>query len=224
MLPSENRLRQETTRAGLEWSGIVRFGQNYADTLAEWARRFEAAWDDIKGLGFDERFRRLWRFYLSYCAGGFRAERTNVVPAEPGEELGAETRALILQTDRLTLSELGPPTLHSMLELLTSCGFVEGIGDRGIRDLEGAAAYIGRVRAGYAANGFGLWRCDAKADGAPVGTYGLIKRDGLRISRRRLCLSGTVLGPGSRQRGRGGLPKLRPRGPGSDDDRRHHFA
>jgi cyclopropane-fatty-acyl-phospholipid synthase len=79
MLPSESRLKEETERAGLEWSGIVRFGQHYADTLAEWARRFEAAWDEIRGLGFDERFRRLWRFYLGYCEAGFRTERTNVV-------------------------------------------------------------------------------------------------------------------------------------------------
>jgi cyclopropane-fatty-acyl-phospholipid synthase len=79
MLPSERRLKEETARAGLEWRGIVRFGQNYADTLAEWTRRFEAAWEDIKGQGFDERFRRLWRFYLSYCEAGFRTERTNVV-------------------------------------------------------------------------------------------------------------------------------------------------
>jgi len=79
MLPSETRLKEETARAGLEWRGIVRFGQNYADTLAEWARRFEAAWDEIKGQGFDERFQRLWRFYLSYCEAGFRTERTNVV-------------------------------------------------------------------------------------------------------------------------------------------------
>ncbi len=79
MLPSERRLREETDRAGLEWREIVRFGQNYADTLAEWARRFEAAWDEIKGLGFDERFQRLWRFYLGYCEAGFRTERTNVV-------------------------------------------------------------------------------------------------------------------------------------------------
>jgi cyclopropane-fatty-acyl-phospholipid synthase len=79
MLPSERRLYEETSRAGLEWRDIVRFGQNYADTLAEWARRFENAWDDIRGLGFDERFRRLWRFYLGYCEAGFRTERTNVV-------------------------------------------------------------------------------------------------------------------------------------------------
>ncbi len=79
MLPSETRLRQETARAGLELRGIVRFGQNYADTLAEWTRRFDAAWEEIKSLGFDERFRRLWRFYLGYCEAGFRTERTNVV-------------------------------------------------------------------------------------------------------------------------------------------------
>jgi cyclopropane-fatty-acyl-phospholipid synthase len=79
MLPSETRLKEETARAGLEWRDIVRFGQNYADTLAEWGRRFEGAWEDIRGLGFDERFRRLWRFYLGYCEAGFRTERTNVV-------------------------------------------------------------------------------------------------------------------------------------------------
>ena len=79
MLPSETRLKEETARAGLEWRDIVRFGQNYADTCAEWARRFENAWEDIRGLGFDERFRRLWRFYLGYCEAGFRTERTNVV-------------------------------------------------------------------------------------------------------------------------------------------------
>lgn len=79
MLPSEARLRQEPAAAGLAWTGVSRFGQNYADTLVEWARRFEGAWDEIRSQGFDERFRRLWRFYLSYCEAGFRTERTNVI-------------------------------------------------------------------------------------------------------------------------------------------------
>lgn len=79
MLPSETRLKDETTRAGLSWTGVSRFGQDYADTLAEWGKRFESAWSEIASLGFDERFRKLWRFYLSYCEAGFRAERTNVV-------------------------------------------------------------------------------------------------------------------------------------------------
>jgi cyclopropane-fatty-acyl-phospholipid synthase len=79
MLPSELRLREEVSRAGLEWRAIARFGQNYAETLSQWATSFETAWDEIRNLGFDERFRRLWRFYLGYCEAGFRAERTDVV-------------------------------------------------------------------------------------------------------------------------------------------------
>ncbi len=79
MLPSEARLRDETERAGLAWTGIGRFGQNYADTLAAWRRAFDGAWEEIRHLGFDERFRRLWRFYLSYCDAGFRTGRTDVV-------------------------------------------------------------------------------------------------------------------------------------------------
>jgi cyclopropane-fatty-acyl-phospholipid synthase len=79
MLGSENRLREETDRAGLQWRGITRFGQDYADTLATWGERFQQAWPEVRGLGFDERFRRLWQFYLSYCEAGFRTERTNVI-------------------------------------------------------------------------------------------------------------------------------------------------
>ena len=79
MLPSEERLKAATDRAGLSWGAVSRFGTCYADTLAEWARRFEAAWDEITHLGFDERFRKLWRFYLSYCEAGFRTARTDVV-------------------------------------------------------------------------------------------------------------------------------------------------
>jgi cyclopropane-fatty-acyl-phospholipid synthase len=78
-LPSEVRLREETARAGLNWASVARFGQAYADTLALWGERFTAAWDDICALGFDERFRRLWSFYLSYCEAGFRTGRTDVI-------------------------------------------------------------------------------------------------------------------------------------------------
>ena len=79
MLPSEERLKPITDQVGLHWTGISRFGEDYADTLAEWGRRFEGAWGEISLLGFDERFRKLWRFYLSYCEAGFRTGRTNVV-------------------------------------------------------------------------------------------------------------------------------------------------
>ncbi len=79
MLPSEAKLKEQTDRFGLDWTGVTRFGQCYADTLAQWRVRFDAAWEDVQRLGFDERFRKLWLFYLAYCEAGFRTERTNVI-------------------------------------------------------------------------------------------------------------------------------------------------
>jgi len=49
-------------------------GDSYARTLACWRDRFEHRWEEIRAMGFDEAFRRRWRFYLAYCEGGF-AER-----------------------------------------------------------------------------------------------------------------------------------------------------
>jgi ribosomal-protein-alanine N-acetyltransferase len=86
---------------------------------------------------------------------------------------------VILETERLVLHELTAEDAPFILELLTSRGFRENIGDRGVRDLEGAGGYIERAQAGYTANGFGLWRCDVKATGEPAGLAGLVKRDGL---------------------------------------------
>ncbi|WP_292092693.1 cyclopropane-fatty-acyl-phospholipid synthase family protein [Brevundimonas sp.] len=80
-LPSEARMAPVATGAGLSPAGVERFGGDYADTLAEWARRFENAWDRIArdNATFDDRFRRLWRFYLAYCEAGFRSGRTDVI-------------------------------------------------------------------------------------------------------------------------------------------------
>lgn len=79
MLPSVAQLRAHTAQAGFNWLGAEPFGLSYATTLAEWARRFESRWPSIQTLGFDDRFRRLWLFYLAYCEAGFRTERTDVV-------------------------------------------------------------------------------------------------------------------------------------------------
>ena len=51
----------------------MNYGLDYAETLAHWRTRFQAAGDRVAALGFDERFRRCWLFYLAYCEGGFRA-------------------------------------------------------------------------------------------------------------------------------------------------------
>ncbi len=80
MLPSEMALKPVVAGARLDWLSVDRFGQDYAETLRLWDERFQSAWDDIRHLGgFDDRFRRLWRFYLAYCEAGFRTARTNVI-------------------------------------------------------------------------------------------------------------------------------------------------
>ncbi len=78
MLPSPTALRQQVERAGLAVESDVGFGPDYARTLAEWRHRFEAAWPRIAHMGFDERFRRMWTYYLAYCEAGFNSGRLDV--------------------------------------------------------------------------------------------------------------------------------------------------
>ena len=84
MLPSEAALERHARRAGFDWTPPRRFGADYARTLADWGARFEAAWPSLRRQGFDERFRRLWRFYLAYCEAGFAVGRTDVVQVALG--------------------------------------------------------------------------------------------------------------------------------------------
>ncbi|MAJ92549.1 MAG: class I SAM-dependent methyltransferase [Rhodospirillaceae bacterium] len=72
-LLSPNALRDRAAAAGLQWTSAAGYGLDYAHTLAHWRSRFEGASDKVAALGFDERFRRCWSFYLAYCEGGFRA-------------------------------------------------------------------------------------------------------------------------------------------------------
>lgn len=78
MLPTKGILVELSARAGLELVSTESFGQSYAATLAEWRKRFLASWPDIAEMGFSERFRRLWDYYLCYCEAGFRAETIDV--------------------------------------------------------------------------------------------------------------------------------------------------
>ena len=72
-LLSPNVLRDRAAAAGLQWTSAAGYGLDYAHTLAHWRSRFEGASAKVAALGFDERFRRCWSFYLAYCEGGFRA-------------------------------------------------------------------------------------------------------------------------------------------------------
>lgn len=79
MLPTEDVLARVFGAAGLAITRTVRFGLDYARTLAVWRERFEEAWPSLVPMGFDERFRRLWRYYLCYCEAGFRLGAIDVV-------------------------------------------------------------------------------------------------------------------------------------------------
>ena len=71
MLPSPTVLRQEVVKAGLEVEKSIEFGKSYAQTLRMWHDTFNARWDQIENMGFDDRFRRMWNFYLTSCASTF---------------------------------------------------------------------------------------------------------------------------------------------------------
>jgi len=59
--------------------GLKDLTPHYAETLRRWRANFEDAVDRLDGLGYDERFRRLWRMYLAYCEAGFAERRIGVV-------------------------------------------------------------------------------------------------------------------------------------------------
>ena len=78
ILPSEDKLNNAVSSAGLKILDDYYFGKSYAETLRRWQSTFEQKWDDIKNLGFDEKFQKMWRYYLSYCEAGFESGHINV--------------------------------------------------------------------------------------------------------------------------------------------------
>ncbi|WP_024520638.1 cyclopropane-fatty-acyl-phospholipid synthase family protein [Bradyrhizobium sp. Tv2a-2] len=78
MLPSPQVLKMLGDRFGIPVIRERIFGQDYAKTLATWRDNFRAAWPNLKPLGFDDRFRRLWEYYLAYCEAGFLSGNIDV--------------------------------------------------------------------------------------------------------------------------------------------------
>ena len=86
----------------------------------------------------------------------------------------------ILETDRLILRQLSTEDAAFILELVNEPSFIQNIGDRGVRTLEDARAYILRIAiSSYEKNGFGLYLVELKDSAQSIGMCGLIKRDGL---------------------------------------------
>ncbi len=79
-LPSlEVIARQVARRTDLQAVGLEDLTPHYVETLRRWRGNFESATQRLEALGYDERFRRLWRLYLAYCEAGFAERRIGVV-------------------------------------------------------------------------------------------------------------------------------------------------
>jgi cyclopropane-fatty-acyl-phospholipid synthase len=79
MLAPVNRFIEDAKRAGLDADEPYMFGPDYAETLRRWYDSVNLTAEEIKSLGFDEKFLQVWRFYLCYCEAGFDSGRTDVM-------------------------------------------------------------------------------------------------------------------------------------------------
>jgi cyclopropane-fatty-acyl-phospholipid synthase len=82
MLPSPERFVQESNKVGLAVTDEFAFGKDYALTLTHWLNSFEQKLESVKALGFDDKFIRMWRFYLTCCIASFTSGRTDVMQME----------------------------------------------------------------------------------------------------------------------------------------------
>ena len=79
LLPSVSAFKAEAARAGLEVTNELDFGRDYAETLRRWRAQFLGRDGQVRQLGFDNRFMRIWEFYLAYCEAAFDTGNTSVV-------------------------------------------------------------------------------------------------------------------------------------------------
>ncbi|MFT6025530.1 MAG: cyclopropane-fatty-acyl-phospholipid synthase [Ascidiaceihabitans sp.] len=78
MLPSPKALREQVVKSGLAVERSIEFGQSYNISLRRWHETFNEKWDQIAEMGFDDRFRRMWNFYLTSCAATFESANCDV--------------------------------------------------------------------------------------------------------------------------------------------------
>ncbi len=78
-LPSIQFMENLIKKNELKLEKINTYSDDYARTLATWRKNFLGAWEKISPLGFDEYFKRMWEFYLSYCEGGFKSKNINLI-------------------------------------------------------------------------------------------------------------------------------------------------
>lgn len=79
LLPSQAEFCRAAERAGLEVVDRMAFGTDYAETLRRWRAAFHAQAERVRPLGFDQRFMRIWDFYLAYCEAAFDTGNTDLL-------------------------------------------------------------------------------------------------------------------------------------------------
>ena len=78
-LPSKKEILKLSNKNGLCFDKCNSYGLDYSNTLRIWRNDFQKKWDIISKQGFDETFRRMWNFYLSYCEAGFKAKNIDLI-------------------------------------------------------------------------------------------------------------------------------------------------
>ena len=78
MLPTKSILQKLFKDNGFKLYHKISFGYDYSRTLLEWKQNFNNAWPKLKSNDFDEKFKRLWNYYLDYCETGFSLDHTDV--------------------------------------------------------------------------------------------------------------------------------------------------
>jgi cyclopropane-fatty-acyl-phospholipid synthase len=78
-LPSPSEFRKQAQAVGLQVVDELNFGPDYAETLRRWREAFMAQLHTVRTLKFDERFIRLWEFYLAYCEAAFDEANIDVI-------------------------------------------------------------------------------------------------------------------------------------------------
>ena len=78
-LPSKNELVNLANKSGLKFENCTSYGDHYSNTLNIWREEFLEKWEQISSQGFDNTFKRMWNFYLSYCEAGFKSKNIDLI-------------------------------------------------------------------------------------------------------------------------------------------------
>ncbi len=78
-LPSKNELVNLANQSGLKFENCTSYGDHYSNTLNIWREVFLEKWEQISSQGFDNTFKRMWNFYLSYCEAGFKSKNIDLI-------------------------------------------------------------------------------------------------------------------------------------------------